>query len=215
MGSLRRYVSSGGATFAWPLSAEPLQEARDRHVVAGVPGVVNSPYGRALSFDGANDYITLGAAWEDQLRFDQGTADFSIVAWVRRGVTGAWHWICGKRDASNDGYAFAFGIDDTLIGTVDNIAIYGPSTVTDALWHCVAFVVDRSGDALVYIDGTPGTGVAIGGEVMATTIAPTIGCRAYDNLWRFQGDIAGVVIFDRVLSAAECLGMTGAGGGPF
>ncbi len=211
--NLRRYIQAG-AVWAWPLSAQPLQEARDRAVVSGAPGVVNSPYGRALSFDGAADYVTLGAAWEDQLRFDQGTQDFSVVAWVRRAVTGAFQFIFDKRDAGNDGWILYFFNDDRLTFQLGASLAFGP-TVTDTDWHSAITVVDRSADITVYTDGVAGTPVAIAGPAMATTIAPRIAAGSFDGTSKFNGDIAGVVIFPRVLSPAECLGMTGAGGGPF
>ncbi len=217
MGSLRRYISSGGATFAWPLSAEPLQEARDRHVVTGAPGVCNSPYGRALSLDGAADYVTLGASWEDQTRFDAGTLDFSIVTWIRRGVTGTTHTIFDKRDADNDGWELLIFSNDQIIfslGVTD--ASTGPNSFTSLDWTCLIATVDRDTAMTIYVNGQQvGTTPNPGGAAMATTTIPRIGAHSFNAINNFQGDIAGIVIFPRVLSPAECLGMTGAGGGPF
>ena len=203
MGSLRRY-DAVGAVFSWPKTAQPLQEARDRHVVSGAPGVCDSPYGRALSFDGAADYITLGAAHEDLLRFDSGTQDFSVVAWVRRAVTGVTGVVFDKRDGATDGYFLYVRDTDIPFFYVNAAGITGPA-VADTEWHCLIAVVDRSASITMYTDGIPGGSTAIAGPAMATTTAPRIGAKSFDGASKFNGDIAGVLVFPRVLSAVECL----------
>lgn len=211
MASLRRYFQLPGVVWCWPLSNQPLQEARDRHTVTGAPTVARGPWGPGLSFDGANDYVTLGAAWEDQLRFDSGAQDFSVVAWVRRGATAADHTILSKEDAVDDGWILRFTSADAVQFKLNATSAGATGTLTDALWHTVIATVDRSTGLLVYLDGVPGGGVALAGPAMATTTAPRIGARAHDASDKYEGDIAGLAVVNYLLSAAECLNIaTGA-----
>jgi hypothetical protein len=208
--SLRRFISAG-AIFAWPLDNQPLQEARDRHVVTGAPTAGGiGPYGPFLTFDGAADYITLGAAYEDQLRFDSGTQDFSVVAWVRRDAAAlaTIGYVIDKRDGAGDGWRFRVDQFGNVQFSVNFTGGLGPATIQDTLWHSVIGVVDRSVNITVYLDGIAGTPAAAAGIAMATTTAPTIGAQSYvgGSLW--NGDIAGVFAIPQILSAAECLAIS-------
>ena len=215
--NLRRYTAVG-ATFAWPLNGGILlQEARDRHVVTGNPVVEHCQWGNALGMNegGTNDYITLGGSWEDQLRFDAGTLDFSIASWIRSTKEG-FEEIIDKRDGLNDGWELSVQASGVPLFRLNALTCTGPAgSVFDDLWHSIIVTVDRSADMYVYVDGAPGGADAVGGAVMATTATPRIGCCSYAALTNlFEGAVAGIVIFPRVLSAAECAGMA-SGGGPF
>ena len=174
----------------------------------GAPTAELGPWGNATVFGGAADYITLGAHEGFKTRFDSATQDFSIAAWCRRGATGAIQTIFSVEDGADDGYIFRFLASDVAQIKV-NAASAGSPAVADAEWHCVVGVVDRSASLLVYLDGTPGAGVAIAGPAMATTATPRIGVRFYDTSGYYNGGIAGVCVWDRVLSAAECAGLAG------
>ena len=54
--NVRRFLQSG-AVWGWPILDDPLTDARSRYDVTGNPGIVDSPWGRAMSFDGTNDYL--------------------------------------------------------------------------------------------------------------------------------------------------------------
>ncbi len=209
---LRRYLDVG-AVWAWPPGNAPLQEARSRYTVTGAPTVGVGPWGPFLTFDGT-DYVTLTAAEEWRLRFDSGTQDFSVGAWVRRGATGANQVVLSKEDGANDGWDLRFRTTDAIQFQLNADSAGGPATITDELWHSIIGVVDRSASLYVYVDGVAGSGVAIAGPVMATTSVPRIGARSFDASEKYEGDIAGVFLINRILSAAECLGIA-SGGGPF
>lgn len=199
---MRRLLNSGAV---WAYSLGVLEDIRGRYTVTGAPTIVDSPYGHALRFDGTNDYITLAPEEEYALRFDSGAQDFSVVAWVRTAVLGAHQTIIDKRDGNADGWLLWLRISDVPSFILDSRIVSGPTTITDALWHCVAVVVDRSGNALVYLDGVPGTGVAMAGDVMATTTAPRIGAYSFGATNKWNGDIYAVAVYDRILTAAEVL----------
>lgn len=210
--SMRRFLQAG-ALWAWPLGNQPLQEARDRYVVTGAPGVVQSPWGMSLSMDGLADYFTLTSAEEFWLRFDSGSQDFSIVSWLYT-TKEAFEEIIDKRDALNDGWELAVQADGNPLFRLNALACTGPSAnIFDDLWHCVIATVDRDGNMYMYVDGVAGTAQAVGGAVMATTVSPRVGCCSYVALTNlFEGAIAKIGIIDRILSADEALDLsTGAG----
>jgi len=201
-----------GASFAYNLS--DLADVRARYTIGGAPTVVDSAYGgKSLYLDGTNDYVTLGPQEEHNLRFNAGTADFSIAAWVwPLGPTVLGGVIFGKEDGVNDGYHLwasgggrvylVFNAQDTF---TDQYALDGER------WQCIVATVDRSDVATIYIDGVDMTTTqpALAGAAMATTSVPTIGCRSYDNAVKWYGGIQAVSIWPRVLSQAEAAQLSG------
>lgn len=207
MASLRRFFQLPDVVWAWPLSNQPLQEARDRHAVTGVPVQGVGPWGPYLTFDGSADYVTLGAAWEDQLRFDSGTQDFSIVMWLRVLVVGMTNFFVSKIDAWTDGWYLYQSVGIPRFGVNANITA-SVGAIPDTNWHCLIGVVDRSAEIRLYLDGSlDGRTAAIAGPAMATTTTPRIAAASQDGSQKFGGDIAGIAVLNRVLSAAECAGI--------
>ncbi len=202
-GNLRRTLAVG-AVFAHSLSS--LSDLRKRYTIAGAPTLVNSPFGKALSFDGANDYVTLGEQEEYNLRFDSGAQDFSIMCRVRV-TASALHVIFDKRDSGGDGYLFYVSGGGGAILTLDAITIAGiAAAVSNDVWHHVAVVIDRSGNGQMYVDGaTSGAAVAIGSEAMATTRTPRIGASSTDGTSPFTGELRDISIWDRIVTAGEVL----------
>ncbi len=208
----RQLYQDPSCVFAFPLSNQPLQEARDRHVVTGNPTVERSPWGNALVFDGINDYVTLGADWDYPLRFDSGSQDFSIVMWVRRtSDTADIYTLIDKRDGNNDGWLVRINPNYQIYSSVNDTDVSGPIPPSATLdWRCIVFAVDRSGNGLTYVDGVPRTPVAMSGIAIATTTAVRIGAESYGAAAnRFSGAMAGVGIFNRVLSATEAGDLAG------
>jgi hypothetical protein len=180
-----------------------LNYLRARYTVAGAPTLVSGPFGPALEFDGAADYITLNNL-EYSLRFNAGTQDFSISCWIKRNATGTAHCIMSKLDSLNDGWIFSISdITDKIYFKIDTIFILG-STAIDTDWHHVAVIVDRSGNMQVYLDGVAdSTPVAVSGEVMSTITTPRIGANTIGPLNHFNGQISNLIVIDRILSTQE------------
>jgi len=203
----QRFIQDG-AVWAWPLHEDPLTEARKRYTVTGNPQVVDSPWGRALRFDGTNDYITLKSGEEYDLRFDSGSQDFSLATWIRYVSNGSSQIIIDKRDAGNDGWFLMIVSDGRPQARIQALQINGPSLITDQLWHSIVLTVDRDGNAYVYFDGTPGSAVGVGSTAMATTILPKIGVVPFDLSAKFAGDMAGIVVWDRALTPEEAVDLS-------
>ena len=206
---IQRHLQAG-AGFAYDLG--DLADVRARYTVTGAPTIVNCPVRpKAMRFDGANDYVTLGSGEEFNLRFDSGAQDFSVVAWVKRNAWGAVGTIVDKRDADADGWVLFFIGTEEIAFSVDGVDIVGATAVLDGDWHHVAAVIDRSGNGQLYLDGVAdGVPVAIGGEVMATTTAPVIGADSFAPFAnKFNGDVQMVAAWDRILSAGEVRQLAG------
>ena len=205
--NVRRFLQAG-AVWGWPQLGDPLTEARARYTVTGAPTIVESPWGLAMSFDGTNDYVTLKDSEEFLLRFDNGTQDFSIAAWVRTDTAGT-QFIFDKRDGNGDGWLFFQDASSFISLILDNVTVVGATEINDGLWHSVIASIDRSGNGQMYLDGVPdGAAVAINGNVMATTVLPRIGARSFTAaVTHWTGDLAGMVIWDRTLAAEEALAL--------
>ncbi len=162
-------------------------------------------FGASFALDGTNDYATVSDT--AALRFNSGSQDFSLFAWVKRGSVGSVQYILGKEDADNDGYRLQFNADNTVTCSVDAIDITSTNTISDTTtWHSVGCVVDRDGNGQVYIDGKPdGSAVAISSEVMATTASLYIGARSYTITSYFAGQIDDVRIYTYALTQPQIL----------
>ena len=157
----------------------------------------------ALSFNGSSDYITVSGS--DGLRFNSGTQDFSIFAWIKS-ATGysSSTLIFDLRNANDDGWRFLYSSTEQIWLSVDWIDVKSSSLIQDTNWHFVGAVIDRDGNGQMYIDGLPdGNPVAISSEPMATTVDAAIGKSSYDASGYFDGLIDDVRIYDRALSADQ------------
>lgn len=157
---------------------------------------------RSLAFDGTDDYVSVSDA--AHLRFDSGSQDFSLFAWVKRNASGATHYIVSKEDADNDGYRLQFDSGNTVTCSIDAIDITSTTTITDTNWHHLGCVIDRDGDGQVYIDGLPdGSPAAISSEAMATTTALRFGSRSYSAASYLNGLLDDVRIYNYALSPEQ------------
>jgi hypothetical protein len=183
----------------------------------GDPGYVDGPagYGKALTFDGTNDYVDLpignllstlggstfaarvnfantGGAWQRILDFGTGTNIYMFLT-PRQGTNGAMR--CAITTSSNGGES----------------GLNGPATLPTG-WHHVAVVFDDVAMRIrLYVDGTlVGSG--------ATTLLPkNLGVTTQNWLGRSQwsgdgfltGSIDDFRIYSRPLSEGEILYLAG------
>lgn len=162
-----------------------------------VPTQIGSGY--SLTFDGTDDYVSIADA--SGLRFDAGTLDFSIAAWIKTSQNT--RAIIEKRDGNDDGWWLGIDGSGYPAFSLDAIDAAGDVDVADGDWHHVAVTVDRDGNMQLYVDGTvTGTPVAASSEAMATTAAVLLGKDSVATTY-FAGSIDDIRIYDTVLSAAE------------
>lgn len=204
----------------------PVQDAGSPPPDAFVPGCEEvEDRSSALTFDGADDHVTMGRAPA------LGLATFTVEAWVRRegegrvmstGVGGlSLVPIAGKGRGENDGsnvdcnYAFGFfgdvlGADFEDMASGANHPVIGRSAVPRGEWHHVAATYDGTTWRL-YLDGVEDGRATTGGArpradsiqhfALATAMNST-GAAA----GRLQGALDEVRVWDHARTAAEIAG---------
>lgn len=163
---------------------------------------VQGKIGSALDFDGTDDYVSV--ADTSTLRFDSGSSDFSVFAWIKKDAINTSYQIVDKRDGSGDGWLMYADSSNRLECSIDAIDVTSAAILTDTNWHFVGCTFDRDGNGQAYIDGVvSGTPVAISSEVMATTSVLTIGRQSYNNNRPFDGRIDNVHVYNYLRSPAQ------------
>ena len=158
--------------------------------------------GKALSFDGIDDYVNYG----NDESFDQ-TTDFTYEAWVKRaGDFGSIQNILAKNSISTNLYGaptWFFGSSNKVAFVVQNIAIIGSSNtaITDTNWHYIAITRDSYDNWKWYIDGNLDGSVVNTIKVVPNSKNVYIGT-GHDN-WLYNGLIDEVRIYNRALTANE------------
>ena len=191
-----------------------LAYVRSRHTVGGNPTIVNSPWGKAMYFDGDNDYIVLNAGVVESTRFLPGTQDFTIITLFSPDPNRLGGVIFSNEDGADDGIRFWMSGGGTMnlyLDSIDTTCTVG--AIQASKWQVMACAVDRSGVATMYLDGVENTNVQpnISGEVMATVGGASIGSRAYDNSLLWEGAIHSVLMFNRLVSERELLNLSTVG----
>jgi len=108
-------------------------------------------FGKAFTFDGTGDYVSTS---------DIDVATGTLSAWVKRGVTGARHFVMGETTTAADkGQAYWFEAHSSnklllIIGNgVSNNTAFSTGTIADTNWHHVAVTFNGT-NIIFYIDGS-------------------------------------------------------------
>jgi hypothetical protein len=169
-------------------------------------------YGRALTFGGAAQ-VQFPASVPQALA---GARGVTVLAWVRRGATGAAHrvldWdIGGATSKLRLGVDAAGTVSFSLRPVLAEVIQTSTSvaTLTDLVgWHLVGGFADVPGDVIgTVLDGTILSGVV---AFTAQEIGAEGGASSYLGLsvlglLRWVGEIASVLVWDRRLSPGEIL----------
>jgi hypothetical protein len=177
-------------------------------LVNGVTRLSSGRAGKALRFDGVDDYATFG----DPASLEAPA--FSVALWVRRqGVQQSWAKILNKGTASSApwaSYKIEFdGTSDAIVnwhlGFTDGSSAVARSVTAlpDSAWAHLVGTYDGSSLKL-YINGTLNQTTAISGKTVRFDSVPfTLG--GYAGWGNFHGDLDEVRYFNRALSASEVL----------
>ena len=177
-------------------------------VGAGSPAFVQGKFGKARSFNGSSDYLTMGT--NASLAF--GSGSFSFGAWVKTSDAGNYKTIISK-GASNSGAAYRYynRIEATTGAFHASIAdganeqnISCGSGFADGQWHYAMTVVDRSSQLIInYIDGksvcsasTSSVGNINSSQDFRVGVLGTMG-------YYFLGTIDEAIALNRALTASE------------
>jgi len=162
------------------------------------PKWIDGPYGWALEFDGVDDRADVPSD------IVTGTSDITIIAWVKRHATGAFHGVCTHRDGGYRG-EWIFTIQDTdllrwaIYESAWQFDLTSTTTIAaDEWWHLAGV---RSGsDGFLYVNGDQedsGTGTI---QSIDPTFTTSIGHDVRSD-YPLDGLIALVQMFDVAKSA--------------
>jgi hypothetical protein len=172
--------------------------------LVGDPAWVEGVAGKALEFDGADDYVDLGK----DPRFSI-TGPITICAWIKVKVLdkewqalvtkgdGAWRL---QRNWGQNTLEFActgVPVPGTLVGS-----LFGTVNVNDGRWHHVAAVYDRSKVSL-YTDGRLDTSVEAAGTMRTSNYKVFIGANDEKPGRNWSGAIDDVRLYSYGLTGEE------------
>ncbi|OGI25653.1 MAG: hypothetical protein A3J76_01600 [Candidatus Moranbacteria bacterium RBG_13_45_13] len=189
----KAYDSSGNANTGTLTSMDPPNDW------------VTGKFGKALDFDGGNDYVNIPS------NSAYNSYPLSVSAWVKFGTQGSQRGVVNKYvGASYNGYQLFVSSGDicawyykdasNYIGSGETCPIQ-VSGYNDNNWHHVSFVVDSSGGK-IYVDGIFKNSLGWTGSPGACTTSQNVWIGQYDAL-RYTGQIDDVRIFNYALTAEQ------------
>ena len=216
-----------GLAACWPFNEGAGASVRDtggyRHdgSVSGNPIWSAGSFGRAIEFDGNDDWISMGDC------LDLGTDDVSLLAIVKYSAANQpddWNGnhiaaVAGKGYLSGGGkgYGLLIGTSNQMYWQIRNQAtefsVASNAALNDGRWHLVIGVCDRDDPAGVrlYVDSVRQNATAnatsLGGIDLSGSRAFAIGSRQDETsgtwFWDFAGGVAMVCVWKRVLADGE------------
>ncbi|MGN6645029.1 MAG: LamG domain-containing protein [Cytophaga sp.] len=140
--------------------------------------------------------------------FNAATEDFSFTAWVRfaRIANGATQILISMQTSSTSGFAFYLDNNYHLQATLNALKSSASTSLTDINWHFIVCTVDRDDKMKIYLDGSEVTYSQqdnLASAAMNTNLNPRLGIRSYGGTSQFKGQLAGVTLHRKVLSAEE------------
>ncbi|MDO1500294.1 choice-of-anchor D domain-containing protein [Winogradskyella maritima] len=162
---------------------------------------------RSIAFDPARStYIDMEDNFDLDASNSNGTADFTISAWIKRDANSANTSILSKRNvAYTEGYDIKITSDNKLEMSWMNGSLRQlRSTVDIPLneWHQVAFIYS-SGTLSMYIDGVFHVASSLVGPLETTSSFFVGGAAKLNPQSFFHGNIDEVRIWNKALSEAE------------
>jgi hypothetical protein len=171
--------------------------------ISGDPKWVNGQSGKAIQFDGVDDFILVKN--HDSYNFTKAQS-FSIALWINYEAKGDW---AGPMEKFNGGYPFKVEIDTA---NVLYFAIYDGTNFPRAdignvngEWHQCCFLRDAKGKKLIaYLDGvkTQESADTTTGEI-ANAVDLYIGARKPGNTITYKGILDEIAIYNRLLTEDE------------
>jgi hypothetical protein len=197
-----KYVNgSRSATDGWKDLSGNGNHADLTSLTYSTTNIVNTP-NNDFSFDGANDYVSLGTPSSVDLPI--GNNSRTVGVWFKANSGGSGQdGLIGWGSSGGTGYAWGL-----LINSNDTICIacYGDDvcagSVRDDTWHyCVATHDSSTGNRVLYLDGVS---IATDSSTLNTADASA---RVGDWIGshKFHGTIDVVEVYNRALSSTEVL----------
>lgn len=157
---------------------------------------VSSQYGRALDFDGVNDWVLMQGT---QNAYNVGSGDFALFTWFRSTAAGTQSiFLLDNNSTGNGLILFAFG--NILRTWVAGVRTDSTTVINDGAWKHVG-MVRRSGTVTQYINGIAGNTFTSAGSAL-TGQTPRIG--SYDGSnFMLTGQVDDARFYSRALTEPE------------
>ena len=200
-------VDNSGLVGAWGFeegtgaAVGDTSSANNDGAITGAAWTEAGRFGKALSFDGVDDIVTIADA--DTL--DASDA-LTLEAWVKPAQHADWHTVMLKEKSGTDLnyalYSSSWGHNPSAHAWVNGEKdTRGTANLPLASWSHLALTYDSS-TLRLYVDGVQVSSKAVSGSIGASTLPLHIGGNA---LWGefFKGAIDEVRVYRRALTAAE------------
>jgi hypothetical protein len=167
--------------------------------MSGAARTPNGRYGRAVVFDGIDDWITVADAPALDL------ATMTIEAWVNPAALTGWRSVLLKEDIGSLSYAL-YANDNAprpaaTIGVNGDVSAIGAAALSLGTWSHVAATYDGT-ELRFFVNGAPVDTRSVAGTLEPTDGALRIGGNAVWGEY-FSGVIDEVRIYNRALSPAD------------
>jgi hypothetical protein len=159
-------------------------------------------YNGALSFDGAQNYVSVPTSASLNL------SSFSISAWTETTSTTNWQWIAEKATSGNGNYYFYYeSSPNKLVCGFWNGSFYNHSyawTPSTNTWYHLACTFDSAGQIVnIFINGSPVFSASETHTPSTNGNSLWIGRSSENNAFTWTGPLDDVRIYNRALSASE------------
>ena len=157
--------------------------------------------GKALDFDGVNDYVSITTD-------DIDLQEFSVVQYVNLGATAA-SKIFYSNYAASGNVGFATGISDSTANVpkfytngTSSDTLFGSFALNAGEWYQIAATYDGA-TKKIYVNGVLDTSVAFSDTIVYTNATNQIGALSGGTAQALDGQLAGFKIFNTALTAAQ------------
>jgi hypothetical protein len=199
-------ISTGKELFLLPDISAPGKD------LLGLPLTnVLTRYG--INFD-SNAYCECGTA--PGINVNAASEDFSVSLWVRffLPVSGFTQVLLGMQNSSTSGFSLMLNNSLKIEADLDTLKSISSSTITDTGWHFIVCTAKRNDKMKIYLDGTEvsyTTQDSLASEVMTTNSNLRLGSRSYFAGNLLKGQLGGVTLHRKILSADEQVHLYGFG----
>ena len=157
-------------------------------------------FGRALSFDGVNDWVTVADAAPLDL-----TTGMTLEAWVNPSRPTGWRTVILKEQVGGLAYAMYANTDTNRPSghafTTTEFETRGTATLALNAWSHVAVTYDGT-NLRLYVNGTQVSSRAVSGSLVNSGQALRFGGNGIWNEW-FMGLLDEIRVYNRALTAPE------------